>query len=186
MVMGAMSVTASVNNSNNSQINSSQSSSIIKPQEIKTTSPTKGTSLTAKHTLEVREFLQTQNNTPLYTSAATPAKSLRNNFSSVISAVNPILFISQIVPIQQPAVTPVDSGNAADTSPTGPPSDTSTTTASGSDSGTTTGSDPTTAPGDSDSNPPPEKTPPSGSEDSGTPPNSSTLNMSQDPPPSSP
>jgi hypothetical protein len=186
MVMGAMSVTASVNNSNDGTGTSKQSSSIVKAQEIRTTSQTKGTSLTSKHTLEVREFLQAQNNTPLYTSSSTPAKNLRNNtFSTVITAANPVLFISQLVPLPQTPATPV---NDISTSPDNTSAETGTAATPTGGSSTTTPSDNDTTPitGDSDSSPPPEKTPPSDTGDSGTSGNSSTLNMSQDPPPSSP
>ena len=187
MVMGAMSVTASVNNSSGDSGSGAQSSSIVKAQEIRTTSPAKSTGLTSKHTLEVREFLQTQNNTPLYTNSTTPAKNLRNTFSSVITAANPVLFISQIVPLQQTPVTPVsDTPTTTDSTAT---DSSSATTPSGDNNDTATtgsGSDTTPATGDSDSSPPPEKTPPSGSGDGGASGNPSTLNMSQDPPPSSP
>lgn len=100
MVMGAMSVGASISTPNDRTATRAEVSSIVdsKPPTTNQSSTVTGTGMSRQHTLEVRNFLQ-QQNTPLYTSPA-PTKTIRN-LSPIFGTANPVQFMDQMVQLQQ-------------------------------------------------------------------------------------
>ena len=164
MVMGAMSVTSSVSTSSGDSDKGHISSIVGATETSKPESqPVKATGLPSKHTLEVRGIIQ-QQSAPLYTTAKTSSKTNKDALQ-VFGTINPVLFMTQMVQLQQPAqpVTadgqPVnDSATDTTTTSTKPTTDTSSDTSSKDSSTASDGSsktDPTstTTPSDSDSQP---------------------------------
>jgi hypothetical protein len=101
MVLGAMSVGASISSPNDQPATKAEVSSIVdsRPTTNKPSTSVSGTGLSSQHTLEVRNFLQ-QQSSPLYTVPA-PSKAIRNSLSPIFGTSDPIRFMDQMVQLQQ-------------------------------------------------------------------------------------
>jgi hypothetical protein len=104
MVLGAMSAGATVSSSHEPP-SKAEVSSIVNADPPKRSNPSSvSTGLTKKHTIEGRDFFQ-QPDTTLYGASADQNKIIRNSVAAVFSAANPVLFLTQIVQVQQPSLT---------------------------------------------------------------------------------
>jgi len=167
MVMGAMSVNSTTSSANDNT--KGHISSLVSTEAPnKTSQPVRSPDLTSKHTIEAHTFLQ-QPAAPLFspTSKTTKInKPTKDVLNQVLATVNPVLFMTEIVQMQQP-VQPATADGQPATTGTGSTSDTTTsgsdgtstssgtsdtnTSSTSTDSGTSKNTDPT-APSDS-SNP---------------------------------
>jgi hypothetical protein len=169
MVLGAMSVGASLPSSNEHQATKAEVSSIVSsaPAPKKSSSTVGSSDLSSQHTLEVRNFLQ-QQDTPLYTAPA-PSKASRNLLSPIFGTSDPVRLIDQMVQlqqqIQQPGTTTPDKAATSDPATTTPTDSTATDSSKSTDNTT----------GDPSTKPTPDPTAPT---DGGT----TTQNMATPPP----
>jgi hypothetical protein len=172
MVMGAMSVGASVSNTTGSQPKSSVSTLATAATRESTTTTVKSTPLSSKRTLEVRDFLL-QQNTPLYTTPQITASTPKDVLSPALGLVNPALFMAQIIQLQQPPLQPGDTPATSDvTTPTG------TAGSSGAPASATPETPPSTTPA---TTPPADPEP---APSNGPPPSPGTMNLQSTDPPS--
>jgi hypothetical protein len=165
MVLGAMSVGASVSpTADHSTAKAAISSISDTRSDNSTSSSVASTNLSRQHTLEVRNFLQ-QQNSPLYTSAPSVTKTLRNSLSPIFGTANPVLLMDQMVQMQQTSSTST-TGTSTGKDADAPISEGTTTPSDNSTSSPTTDEDPTLPSDDKKS-----------SGDSATPPSATVLNM---------
>jgi hypothetical protein len=147
MVLGAMSVGASVSPTNDRPATKAEVSSIVDSRDSSSTSKSvSSTGLSRQHTLEVRNFLL-QQTTPLYTTPPA-SKTSRNVLPPIFGSSNPVILMDQMVQLQQTqsgtSGTVSDSKATSSTTTPAPTEDTSGTPAA-----KTPAEDPGTTPADS-------------------------------------
>jgi hypothetical protein len=162
MLLGSLSVGASTSSTPDRPITSAEVSSLMDTRDSTSSSSSVGEgTLSHQHTIEVRSFLQ-QQTSPLYV-PPTATKTLRNSVSPILGTANPVLFMTQMVQLQQqqaqpaPTAAPNKGGDTSkDTGYNTPPTEPSSGTSGGSmpSGGTTSPTESSSISGSSSSSPP--------------------------------